>query len=247
MGPTILLNFHFEFDNFILKYIGNFYNNQKENFMYLKNVSSTCTCIINTVVGKVCIKPGEVINLVERILPPVSSNVVKTTEEEYLLFQEGRKSVMEQVIEQVEQEDNETENTIEEVPVTPPEQTDIVIETPQTPVVSQTTLDNLNNIQNNPMVDFVQNLFNKDSVSAEVPLFAETEETVIEEVPVIPPEPQNEEALQTKETTQETEKEKLQQEIKDLQDTWIKTRAAKTKERLGKQIKELKKQLEKLL
>ena len=97
------------------------------------------------------------------------------------------------------------------------------------------------------MVDFVQNLFNKDSVNAEVPLFAETEETVIEEVPVIPPEPQNEEALQIKETTQETEKEKLQQEIKDLQDTWIKTRAAKTKERLGKQIKELKKQLEKLL
>ena len=54
--------------------------------MYLKNTSKTVTVMLNTVVGRICMKPGEVINLEHKLLPPVSANIKKTTEEEFRKF-----------------------------------------------------------------------------------------------------------------------------------------------------------------
>lgn len=208
--------------------------------MYLKNVSSTCTCIINTVVGKITVKPGEIINMKERVLPPISSNIRETTEEEYLQFREGKQNIMEQVIEQ-EEIAQTTDTPVPNTPVVDESSVDCSVEEETAPV-------DVPNTNNNPMVEFVQNLFPQNPSETDVPLFAENEQTIVKEdesieQPVVEEQP----ALQVQKTDMEEQKEKLQQEITDLQQTWVETKAVSKKAKLGKQIKELKKQLEKLL
>jgi hypothetical protein len=58
--------------------------------MYLKNSSDTAVVILNTVVGKIGLKPQEIINLEHKVLPPISDKVVRVTEEEYFTIKERR-------------------------------------------------------------------------------------------------------------------------------------------------------------
>ena len=62
--------------------------------MYLKNVTKDISVVINTVVGKIGIKPGEVIDLKYKILPPVSRALKEVTQEEYEIFCNGGKEII---------------------------------------------------------------------------------------------------------------------------------------------------------
>ena len=88
--------------------------------MYLKNSSDTAVVILNTVVGKIGLRPQEIINLEHKVLPPISDKVVRVTEEEYLSFRKGPKEDLESM-EETKTEDSQqtgredTANTIESV------------------------------------------------------------------------------------------------------------------------------------
>lgn len=67
--------------------------------MYLKNTSARACIVINTTRGKVGIRPGEVVDIRYKVLPPVSKSLVQVQEEEYITFCEARKGVLETIVE----------------------------------------------------------------------------------------------------------------------------------------------------
>ena len=75
--------------------------------MYLKNTSQTAAVILNTVVGKIGIKPNEIINIEHKILPPIPDKIVKVTQEEYLSFRKMPAQPLEQMQDNEEQDVND--------------------------------------------------------------------------------------------------------------------------------------------
>ena len=205
--------------------------------MYLKNSSESVCVIINTIVGKVAIKPGEVINLKEKILPPLSKRIVEVSEEEYRNFCTGQSTPKEPVEEVVT------------VPNTDLTQENSTMESEATMDVKaqQETINEFAKMGNQDIVDFVNQLFKKNMLATSNTdpqgIVEDTKDNVIyDEAKIIPP---VEESLVVEQTTINKEKQDLEKTIHALEETWKAAKTAKKKEKLGKQIKELKKQLEK--
>ena len=205
--------------------------------MYLKNTSESVCVIINTIVGKVAVKPGEIINLKEKILPPLSKRIVEVTEEEYKTFCKGEQTIEEPTTE------------VDNIQPTEPTQETPVVEQQATMDVAkqQETLNEFAKMGNQDIVDWVNQLFKNNMLATattdpEEIVTDTVDNVVVHEEPINPP---VEEALVTEETTTNKEKEELEKTIHALEETWKAAKTAKKKEKLGKQIKELKKQLEK--
>lgn len=115
--------------------------------MYLKNTSHTVAVILNTVVGKIGVKPGEVVNIEHKILPPISDKIVKATEEEYISFRKGPIEMDKQ------DESTETQDTGDNGQTGTEDDVDSTVESVQTIIedVSKTLGDNT-------ALDFVKNL-----------------------------------------------------------------------------------------
>lgn len=212
--------------------------------MYLKNNSERVVVVINTVVGKIGIQPGEIIDLQCNLLPPVSENIIKVDEEEYLLFCKKSKKTDEvdkiqvnKVInesclsndsldEQITQQKSEIEtNTTEPVPE------NIIQEVTQT-------------IQDPNTSDFIKNLFVFKEPQEEPTETQDTLDSIIDfEEKGQEPE---ENALQVKEMDSQSLINKLKQDVDKLKSIWSQTKNIRKKDKLSKQIKEMQKQIDKL-
>ena len=211
--------------------------------MYLKNSSESVCVIINTIVGKVAIKPGEVINLKEKILPPLSKRIVEVSEEEYRNFCTGQSTPKEPVEEVVTAPNTDLaqENSTMESEATMASEATMDVN------AQQETINEFAKMGNQDIVDFVNQLFKKNMLATSHTdpqgIVEDTKDNVIyDEAKIIPP---VEESLVVEQTTINKEKQDLEKTIHALEETWKAAKTAKKKEKLGKQIKELKKQLEK--
>ena len=211
--------------------------------MYLKNSSESVCVIINTIVGKVAIKPGEVINLKEKILPPLSKRIVEVSEEEYRNFCTGQPTPKEPVEEVVPAPNTDLtqENSIMESEATMESEPTMDVR------AQQETINEFAKMGNQDIVDFVNQLFKKNMLATSHTdpqgIVEDTKDNVIyDEEKIIP---SVEQSLVVEQTTINKEKQDLEKTIHALEETWKAAKTAKKKEKLGKQIKELKKQLEK--
>lgn len=82
--------------------------------MYLKNTSPSACIVINTVRGKVGIKPQEVVDIQYKILPPVSRSLIQVNKEEYLSFREKTTGTIEALIEAEDKSLQQPETVVEE-------------------------------------------------------------------------------------------------------------------------------------
>ena len=191
--------------------------------MYLKNTSKTVTVVINTVVGKIGLKPGEVINLEHKLLPPVSAHIKKTTEEEYNNFRNPKMEGEEQTQTNIQPDEN-TNKQLDEVK--------------NEKDVTQTITDG---IEDDTAADFIKKLFTFNTLQKEE---EETEEQKPDfeskgETPKTDP-------LIVKKTDSTPEIEELETQLKDLKEAWKETKQVRKKDKIHKQIKEVQKQLDKL-
>lgn len=194
--------------------------------MYLKNTSKTVTVVINTVVGKIGLKPGEVINLEHKLLPPVSAHIKKTTEEEYNNFRNPKVEGEEQT--QTNIQPNENTN----------KQLDEIKNENENKDVAQTITDG---IEDDTAADFIKKLFTFNTLQKEE---EETEEQKPDfeskgETPKTDP-------LIVKKTDSTPEIEELETQLKDLKEAWKEAKQVRKKDKIHKQIKEVQKQLDKL-
>lgn len=189
--------------------------------MYLKNVSEKAVAILNTVVGKVAIKPGEVIKLQYKILPPVPSCLGKVTEEEFLSYIEQKEGALSTIIKQ--QEDKEAE----------------LKEVESNENFEQLEKTNENGIKDNSVMDFVTSLFKKHDEQKSEDNQSESldkkDEALLQK-----------DALEVQITNSASEAEKIEQQIEDLQQSWKSTKSPRKKERIAKELKELEKRLKKV-
>jgi hypothetical protein len=191
--------------------------------MYLKNTSKTVTVVINTVVGKIGLKPGEVINLEHKLLPPVSAHIKKTTEEEYNNFRNPKMEGEEQTQTNIQPDEN-TNKQLDEVK--------------NEKDVTQTITDG---IEDDTAADFIKKLFTFNTLQKEE---EETEEQKPDfeskgETPKTDP-------LIVKKTDSTPEIEELETQLKDLKEAWKEAKQVRKKDKIHKQIKEVQKQLDKL-
>lgn len=166
--------------------------------MYLKNISGR-SVVINTTIGKLGIKPGEVIDLKYKVLPPMSTSLKEVSEEEFISFCKKRDGIVEEVKKVVESEVTEPESVVPE----------------------QKVEENIE-VQDPSVMDFVNQLINPE------------------------PDKEQEEALKVVETQPDDQITKLEQQIEDLRVVWSTTNSPRRKEKIGKEIKELQKQLKKI-
>lgn len=190
--------------------------------MYLKNTSKTVTVVINTVVGKIGLKPGEVINLEHKLLPPVSAHIKKTTEEEYNNFRNPKMEGEEQTQTNIQPNEN-TNKQLDEI---------------KNENVTQTITDG---IEDDTAADFIKKLFTFNTLQKEE---EETEEQKPDfeskgETPKTDP-------LIVKKTDSTPEIEELETQLKDLKEAWKEAKQVRKKDKIHKQIKEVQKQLDKL-
>lgn len=170
--------------------------------MYLKNTSKVACIVINTVRGKVGIKPQEIVDIQYKILPPVSKSLVEVDAEDYLTFRQGTANVMEEVIEAVE-------HTVQPAPSVASEQRLADMEKQEDEVLE---------IQDTGIMGFVNSLIEKKdedaSDASDALVVTETDST--DEVAIL-----EQQLADLKLTWQQTRnsrtKEKLTKEMKELQ------------------------------
>lgn len=200
--------------------------------MYFKNVSETMSITVNTVIGKLGVKPGECIELNEKIYPPLPSTLRKITEEEYHSFRQGKQPINTQVT--AEKTEDVSKDTQLDTGLDNPNGTADVV--PSIEATIETAL------QDPGIMDFVKNLLNKGAMENPEP-----GQPVVEKVEEKPKEivkPQQ--ALKVKEVKKADVEKSIEEQINELKATWVETKNARKKEKLAKQIKELQKQSEKL-
>lgn len=184
--------------------------------MFLKNVATRGVVVINTVVGKIGISAGEVIDLKHKLLPPVNRNIKQVTEEEYKSFRKGTKEV-EEPVEEIKSEviDQNTEMLD-------------TLDKEQDTLIKEVSKD----LNEGKVADWIKNLMSKDEpteTKLDIP-----EETVVED------------PLQVVETNSSSKLEELEEQLEILTKTWKEAKTPKRKDKIHKQIKELKKQINKL-
>lgn len=193
--------------------------------MYLQNTSDTVVVMINTVVGRFGLRPKEVINLEQKLLPPVSEHIVKITEEEYNNFRKGTEKVEEQT-QEIESTDENADTAMD-----------------NEAVVDETTQEVLEDItkslQDSNTANFIQQLLNINPPTSP------------KEKPVEPAfEEQGEDtttdALKVNSTDSSGELQTMEKQLEELKKAWAGTKVVKKKDKISKQIKELQKQIDKL-
>jgi len=201
--------------------------------MYFRNVSETKSVTVRTAVGIIGIKPGEVIELNEKLYPPLPSTLKKISEEEYQYFRTAKHPDIKSFKKDETTNISETGHMDTELD----KKDDRIIEN------THKIEDTIENALKDPgIMDFVKNLINKGAMEAPKPgqpVIQPIEEKKDETI-----KPQK--ALKVKEVKKEDIDKSLEEQIKDLQETWVQTHNARKKEKLAKQIQELKKQQEKL-
>ena len=206
--------------------------------MYFRNVSETMSITVNTVVGKLGVKPGECIELNEKIYPPLPSTLRKITEEEYLSFREGKQPV----------NTPHTEEKTGDIPKSGQVDTELdksndQINNPVSVTETNTIESTIENALKDPgIMDFVRGLLNKGVMEQPQPGQPVVEK--VEEKPKEDIKPQK--ALKVQDVKKTDVEKSIDEQIAELKQTWLETKNARKKEKLQKQIKELQKQSEKL-
>lgn len=218
---------------------------EKGDSMYLKNTSTNTMAMVNTKVGKLCVKPGEVICIKEKIFSPLARSLRKATEEEYLAFKNGVTTI------QTEEDVNTSPSQVVEKRV---EDTELKLkaieaiktELPQGGITEEDfniAIEKVaDEIKDEGTIDFIKDLFKFN-------MFGDKEITVQEEVVETPEEEvvvEEKDSLKLQKTTNEVQKELLEQQLNDLKETWQKTKYPRKKEKIYKEIQELQKQIAKL-
>ena len=189
--------------------------------MYLKNTSDSCIVIINTLVGKVPIKPGEIINVKHKILPIVSKNVIQVKEEDYLSFCQGKQQDKEQAVDDSRSLDNEVKT----------EAPKMELDENTEDTIKDKTVDNFLD----KILNFGIKEENEEETLKETIDFESKGETV------------KSEALNADvEIDSKNELDVLKEEIDKLKEEWKNTTNAHDKDKLSKQIKETQKQYKRL-
>ena len=173
--------------------------------MYFRNVSQTMSITINTVVGKLGVKPGECIELNEKIYPPLPSTLMKISEEEYFSFREGAKQPQKQV-EKVQTENVQPDGHVD----TKLDETHV--DDSENPTMEQTIEEAL---KDPGIMDFVKSLLNKGVMEP-----PKDGEKVIEEITEHPKEeikPQK--ALKVKEVKKADVELSIEEQITELKET----------------------------
>ena len=223
--------------------------------MYLKNVSKNTTASINTKVGKICIRPGEVICLNEKVFSPLAPSLRQATEEEYLSFRNPDKAIENNIEEQNDQPvaGTDKDDTVDErikdadlkIKAIDALKTELADKEDLTKEDIDSTLDKISTeIKDEGTIDFIKSLF-KFNLMADKPDVDETATTVEVEEPE-QKKPEEKTALKVQKTTDAAEKELLEQQIADLKESWAKAKQPRKKERIYKEIQELQKQIDKL-
>lgn len=196
--------------------------------MYFKNTSRTTSVVLNTVRGKVGIKPQEVVDIKYKVLPPISQALQQVSEDEYLTFCEARDGVMPTAVQVEAKSVRENTPVVNEAPVGIPK--DDKQET-STSSAEETVTE----IKDKNVMGFINDLLTQKPKGIQ-----NLEEPVTED------NANDSEALLVTETTTETEAERLTKQIETLKKAWSDTAAPRKKEKIAKEIKELQKQLKKL-
>lgn len=194
--------------------------------MFLKNTSDRVVVVINTIVGKIGVKPQEIININHKVLPPISSYIKQVTEDEYLLFRQGTTKVEEQDKEQVEQNEGTdgSESTVLD------ENVNTIIPNANIEDVQNIAEEVSKGLADNDVMDFVKNLLgNKDNDK-------------FEEKGTNP----DSNPLGVQITDSSDEIKELEKQIEELQQTWKEAKTPRKRDKTSKQIKEVQKQLDKL-
>ena len=228
--------------------------------MYFKNSSEACTVVMLTEVGKITVKPGEVVDIKHKIYAPISKHIVRATEEEFLTFQEAKQGLVQTIIDQettigtnVIQDDSkvgtegtetETVKTEETAKVIPDKCADCYADgkTPDSqqcencdkPETEETKKDaeteEASKESGNDFLNGIKSLLTKGLL--ETPT---EEETKVEE-----------QSLIVTETTNNKEIEDLEGQLDLLKQSWVEATKVKTKDKISKQIKEVQKQIDKI-
>lgn len=194
--------------------------------MFLKNTSDRVVVVINTIVGKIGVKPQEIININHKVLPPISSYIKQVTEDEYLLFRQGTTKVEEQDKEQVEPNEGTdgSESTVLD------ENVNTIIPNANIEDVQNIAEEVSKGLADNDVMDFVKNLLgNKDNDK-------------FEEKGTNP----DSNPLGVQITDSSDEIKELEKQIEELQQTWKEAKTPRKRDKTSKQIKEVQKQLDKL-
>ena len=198
--------------------------------MYLKNTSKTVTVMLNTVVGRICMKPGEVINLEHKLLPPVSANIKKTTEEEFQKFCHPEEALD---MDKQQTKDLDESNAIANAATK-------ILEDVQNG--KKLTPENITEgIKDDSAADFIKKLFIFNTLD-------KTEEDETEKTPDFESkgEDTNAKPLTVKKTDSNPELEELENQLTELKQAWKDAKQVRKKDKINKQIKEVKKQIDKL-
>lgn len=187
--------------------------------MYLKNTSNTVSVTINTVVGKIGIKPGEIADIKHKVLPPLSVHIKQVTEGDYNTFRFGTKEV-EEPVETVELENKDI-----------PGETDTPNDVKTEEIEEETQV-----LQEDYASDIIAKLLNQQKVEDVKP------EINFEQKADDP----KTDPLLVQKTDSTTELQQLTNQIDELKKAWQDVRTPRKKEKIAKQIKELQKQVDKL-
>lgn len=220
--------------------------------MYLKNASTNTMVTIRTRMGKLSLKPGEVIDLKEKLYSPVSPNLKEATEEEYKSFLAGGKQPEEQIKEmdnevsgatdeEIEQTITDSQNKIEAINAVKEELQSVEEITPET--ISNTINKLAKDIKDTGTLDFITKLFQANMMADKDVVIDQQEETIEEKSEESIEE---KDALKVQTTTENTQRKLIEEQIAGLKETWTKAKLPKKKEKIAKQIKELQKQLDKI-
>ena len=190
--------------------------------MYFRNVSETMSITVRTAVGIVGVKPGEVIELNEKIYPPLPSTLRKITEEEYFSFREGKQP-------------NNTPHTEEKTgDISKPGQVDTELDKTNDQVnnavsvtESKTIESTIEDALKDPgIMDFVKGLLNKGVLEQPQP-----GQPVVEKIGEKPKEdikPQK--ALKVQDVKKADVEKSIDEQIAELKQTWVETKNARKKE-----------------
>lgn len=188
--------------------------------MYLKNMSTKTSVVINTARGKVGIRPQEVVDIRYKILPPISNALKQVEEEEYISFCEERDGIVATAAKIQREQDTEI------IPVVTEDKLDdleVINNVPKEELITEVQSE----IKDKGIHNFINTLMGKDEKDDK----DDKEENT---------------ALLVNETDSTDEISNLEQQIADLKEQWKATTSARKKEKFQKEIKELQKQLKKI-
>lgn len=189
--------------------------------MFLKNISKDITVVISTVVGKIGVDPGEVVNIKHKILPPISANLKQVSEQEFYAFQKGSPELdeIETDTTNITDDNIDNQNTnkfMDEILKLS------AVNAVLNPGVSE-GIDETNTTSDTNNSDETQEDKSNDSIVEQI---ADT--------------------LTVKPITSNSQKDLIQQQIDDLKATWLVADSATKKAKIQKDIKKLEKQLSKI-